>query len=126
MAANVQDLLAAANARVPRLKPDQVREMLGRPDVVLVDVRDAPEVQQTGKIKNAVHIQRGMLEFRADTATPYHNPALQKDRTIVLYCASGGRSALAGKTLQEMGYESVYNAGGFKELAEAGLETEPA
>ena len=126
MAAGVQDLLAAAHATVPRLQPNQLREMIGRPDVVLVDVRDAPEVQQTGKIRTALHIQRGMIEFRADPATPYHNPALQKDRTIVLYCASGGRSALAGKTLQEMGYAAVYNAGGMKELAEAGLETEPA
>jgi rhodanese-related sulfurtransferase len=126
MAASVRDLVAAANAAVPKLQPNQLREMIGRPDVVVVDVRDAPEVQQTGKIRGAVHIQRGMLEFRADEATPYHNPALQKDRTIVLYCASGGRSALAGRTLQEMGYASVYNAGGIKELADAGLETEPA
>ena len=126
MAASVQDLLAAAHATVPRLRPNQLREMIDRPDVVLVDVRDAPEVQQTGKIRSAVHIQRGMIEFRADPSTPYHNPALQKDRTIVLYCASGGRSALAGKALQEMGYGSVFNAGGMKELAEAGLETEPA
>lgn len=125
MAASVQDLLAAANAAVPRLRPNQLREMIGRPDVVIVDVRDTPEVQQSGKIRGAIHIQRGMIEFRADAATPYHNPALQKDRTIVLYCASGGRSALAGKTLLEMGFGSVYNAGGMKELAEAGLETEP-
>lgn len=126
MAASVQELLAAANAAVPRLKPNQVREMIGRPDVVLVDVRDTPEVQQTGKIRNALHIQRGMIEFRADASTPYHNPALQKDRTIVLYCASGGRSALAAKTLQDMGYQTVYNAGGVKELADAGLDLEPA
>jgi rhodanese-related sulfurtransferase len=67
-----------------------------------------------------------MLEFRADPATAYHDPALQKDRTIVLYCASGGRSALGGKTLQELGYASVYNAGAFKKLADGGLATEPA
>jgi rhodanese-related sulfurtransferase len=66
------------------------------------------------------------LEFRADPESPYHNPALSKEKTAVLYCASGGRSALAGKTLQELGYKSVYNAGAFKDLAEAGLETEPA
>ena len=65
-----------------------------------------------------------MLEFRADAATPYHDPALQKDLTLVLYCASGGRSALAGKTLLDMGYTSVYNAGGFRELAAAGIKTE--
>jgi rhodanese-related sulfurtransferase len=67
-----------------------------------------------------------MLEFRADPESPYHNPALRKETTVVLYCASGGRSALAGKTLQELGYKSVYNAGAFKDLAEVGLETEPA
>jgi rhodanese-related sulfurtransferase len=59
-------------------------------------------------------------------ASPYHNPAMQKDKTIILYCASGGRSALAAKTLLDMGYTAVYNAGGFNELAAAGLETEPA
>ena len=126
MATSVKDLLAAANETVPKLEPNQVREMLGRPDVVIVDVRDAHEVQQTGKLRSAIHIPRGMLEFRADASTPYHNPALQIERTILLYCASGGRSALAAKTLQSMGYESVFNAGGMKDLAEAGLETEPA
>ena len=126
MAATVKDLLAAANASVPKLQPDQVKEMLGREDVVLIDVRDTPELLQTGKIRGAIHIPRGMLEFRADASTQYHNPALQKDRTILLYCASGGRSALSGRTLQDMGFEKVYNAGGMKELAEAGLATEHA
>jgi len=126
MAASVQELLAAANAAVPKLKPEEVRDMTSRSDVVLIDVRDTPEIQQTGKIRGAIHIPRGMIEFRADQATTYHNPALQKERTIVLYCASGGRSALAGKTLRDMGYTSVYNAGGIKELTEAGLPTEPA
>jgi rhodanese-related sulfurtransferase len=126
MTATVRDLLAAANRDVPRLQPDQLREMLSRADLVVIDVRDAPEVQHTGKIRGALHISRGMLEFRADAETAYHNPALQKDRTIVLYCASGGRSALAARTLQEMGYASVYNAGGLPELTSAGLPMEPA
>lgn len=126
MAANVKDMLAAANAAVPKVQPKELQEMLGRSDVVVVDVRDTPELQQTGKVRGAVHIPRGMIEFRADASTPYHNAALQKDRTIVLYCASGGRSALAGKTLKEMGYGSVYNAGGIKDLIDAGVQTEPA
>jgi rhodanese-related sulfurtransferase len=67
-----------------------------------------------------------MLEFRADPESPYHNRAFAKDKPVALYCASGGRSALAGKTLRELGYTTVYNAGGFKELADAGLPTEPA
>ena len=124
--AGVKEMLAAANAVVPRLDAAQVREMAGRDDVLILDVRDAPELAASGKIKGAVHVPRGMLEFRADPDLPTHHPALQRDRTVVVYCATGGRSALSGKTLQELGYRAVYNGGGFKDLVEAGLETEPA
>ena len=126
MAATVQEWLATANALVPRLSPQQLTEMMARPDVVVIDVRDAPEIQRSGKLRAARNISRGMLEFRADVTSPYHDPVFEKDRTLVLYCASGGRSALAAKTLLDMGYTSVYNAGGFNELAAAGIETEPA
>jgi rhodanese-related sulfurtransferase len=126
MAATVQELLATANAIVPRLSPQQLADLISRPDVVVIDVRDATEVQRSGKLRGARNISRGMLEFRADAASAYHDPVLQKDRTLVAYCASGGRSALAAKTLLDMGYTSVYNAGGFDELAAAGIETEPA
>jgi rhodanese-related sulfurtransferase len=91
-----------------------------------VDVRDPSEVEKTGKIKGAVNVSRGMLEFRADPESQYHDPAFRPEKTVLLYCASGGRSALAGRTLQEMGYGDVYNIGGFKDLADAGGETEPA
>jgi len=124
--ASVQEWLATANAIVPRLGPRELKDIASRPDVVLIDVRDAAEVQQSGKLRGARNISRGILEFRADAATAYHDPALQKDRTVVVYCASGGRSALAAKTLLDMGYTSVYNAGGFNELAAGGMETEPA
>jgi len=126
MATNVKEMMAAANAAVPRLQPDAVRKMMGAADVLIVDVRDPPEVQASGKIKGAVAVSRGMLEFRADPDVPSHSPAFTKDKRVVLYCGTGGRSALAGKTLQEMGYRSVFNAGGFKEMADAGLDTEPA
>ncbi len=126
MAKNVKDLLAEANSVVPKLSPDQAAEKMQSGDVLIVDVRDPTEVQQTGRIKGAVNVSRGMLEFRADPDSQYHNPAFQKDKTILLHCASGGRSALAGKTLQDMGYTSVFNIGGFKDLAEAGIDTEPA
>ena len=124
MPSNVKDMLAAANATVPRLQPAEVSKMLGADDVLVVDVRDPTEVQASGKIKGAVAVSRGMLEFRADPENQYHNPAFQRDKRVVLYCGSGGRAALAGKTLQEMGYKSVFNAGGFKEMADAGVETE--
>lgn len=126
MASTVKDMLAAANSAVPKLQPDDVRRMAGRDDVLLVDVRDPTEVQASGKVKGAINVSRGMLEFRADPESPYHDPAFRKDKTVVLYCGSGGRAALGGRTLQELGYQSVRNAGGFQELAQAGLETEPA
>ena len=126
MAKSVKDLLAEANASVPKLSPADAAERMRSGDVLVVDVRDPTEVQQSGKLKGAVAVSRGMLEFRADPESTYHNPVFQKDKTILVHCASGGRSALAGKTLQEMGYTSVFNIGGFKDLAEAGIDTEPA
>ena len=95
MATGVKEMMAAANAAVPRLQPDEVRKMMGAADVLI----DPPEVQVSGKIKGAVAVSRGMLEFRADPDLPSHHPAFTKDKRVVLYCASGGRSALAGKAL---------------------------
>jgi rhodanese-related sulfurtransferase len=126
MPTTVKELLATANAAVPRLQPQEAREKMRGGDVLIVDVRDPSEVQASGKIKGAVNVSRGMLEFRADPESPYHDPAFAKDKTVLVYCASGGRSALSGKTLRDLGYASVLNIGGFKELAEAGLVTEKA
>jgi rhodanese-related sulfurtransferase len=126
MAMSVKEMLAAANAAVPRVPPAEARELIGRGNVLIVDVRDPSEVQASGKVKGAVNVSRGMLEFRADPESPYHDKSFQKDKTVLVYCASGGRSALVGKTLKDFGYGTVYNIGGFKELADAGLEIEPA
>jgi len=126
MPTSVKELLAAANAAVAKLSPAEAQEKMKSGDVLVVDVRDPPEVQQSGKLRGAVAVSRGMLEFRADAEMPSHNPAFQKQKTVLVYCASGGRSALAGKLLKDMGYPDVYNIGGFKELADAGLPTEPA
>ena len=126
MPTSVKEMLAEANAAVPRVPPAEARQLIGRGSVLIVDVRDPSEVQASGKVKGAVNVSRGMLEFRADPDSPYHDAAFQKDKTLLVYCASGGRSALSGKTLKDFGYASVFNAGGFKELAEAGLPTEPA
>ena len=126
MATSVKEMLAEANAAVPRVLPAEARELIGRGNELIVDVRDPSEVQASGKVKGAVNVSRGMLEFRADPESPYHDKSFQKDKTVLVYCASGGRSALVGKTLKDFGYGTVYNIGGFKELAEAGLPTEPA
>ena len=125
MATTVKEMLAAANAAVPKVQPAEVEAMRKKGDVLVVDVRDIAEVKDSGKLKGAVNVSRGMLEFRADPESPYHNAEFQKDKTVLVYCASGGRSALSGQTLKSMGYKTVYNIGGFKDLKEAGLETEP-
>ena len=120
MATNVKQLMEAANAAVPKITPAQAREMMGKDNVLVVDVRDGTEVAQTGKVAGAVHVPRGMLEFRADPESPYHDKNFAKDKTVILYCASGGRSALSGKLLKDFGYDKVYNLGGFKDWAEGG------
>src|SRR5690606_21795933 len=109
---------------VPKISPDDARKMVAEKNAVIVDVRDASELQANGKIPGSIHIPRGMIEFRADSDTPYHDANLTKDRPIILHCASGGRSALSGKTLKDMGYTNVYNLGGFKDWVEAGCEIE--
>jgi rhodanese-related sulfurtransferase len=123
---NVKQLLEAANAVVPRITPAQAREMMAKDDVTIVDVRDAPEVEKSGKVARAVNISRGMLEFRADPESPYHDKTFAKDKTVILYCASGGRSALGGKVLKDMGYAKVYNLGAFKDWVDSGGAVERA
>lgn len=120
MATNVKQMMEAANAVVPKISPAQAKEMMARGDTLVVDVRDGLELQASGKVAGAVHVSRGMLEFRADADTPYHDKNFAKDKTVILYCASGGRSALSGKVLKDMGYEKVYNLGAFKDWAESG------
>ena len=124
MALTVKQMLEAANAAVPKITPSEAREMIDKGNTLVVDVRDAPEVEKSGKIAGAVHVSRGMLEFRADPESPYHDKNFAKDKTVILYCASGGRSALSGKLLKDMGYDKVYNAGAFKDWAESGGPTE--
>ena len=124
MPTSVKDLLAAANAAVAKITPSDAAELMKRGDVLVVDVRDLPELQASGKVQGAINVSRGMLEFRADPQSPYYDKALDPGKTVILYCASGGRSALAGKTLQDLGYKEVRNLGAFKDWAEAGLPVE--
>lgn len=126
MTQSVAEMVAAAKKAVPAITPEDAAKLQGRPDVLFVDVRDGEEVAQTGKIAGAVHVARGMIEFRADETVPSHNKAFAKDKTVILYCASGGRSALAGKTLLDMGYKKVHNLGAFKDWAARGLPVDKA
>ncbi len=112
-------LVAEAKATVENLSPDQVQAEVAA-GVLLVDVRDANELAN-GVIPGAVHASRGMLEFYADPASPYHKPELDPNRRVILHCASGGRSALAAATLRQLGYTDVAHLdGGFKAWLAAG------
>jgi len=120
MTTSVKQLMAEANAAVPKITPAEASEMIAKGNTLVLDVRDAPELEKSGKVEGAVNVSRGMLEFRADPESPYHDKNFTKDKTVIVYCASGGRSALSGKVLKDMGYSKVYNVGGFKDWAEAG------
>jgi rhodanese-related sulfurtransferase len=124
MTTDLKTMMEAANAAVTRISPAQAREMMATGGAVVIDVRDAPEVAASGKVKGALNISRGMLEFRADPASPYRDANLSPDKTVIVYCASGGRSALSGKALKDLGYANVYNLGAFKDWAESGGEIE--
>ena len=120
----VQSMLAEADAAVPRISPEEAKGLVGRADVLFLDVREPPEVAASGKVRGALAVPRGLVEFRADPASPMHDAAFDRAKTVVAYCASGGRSALVGKTLKDMGYANVRNLGGFKGWLDAGGEIE--
>jgi rhodanese-related sulfurtransferase len=118
---SARELVAEANSRVETIEPAESMAMLGNIEIVFIDLRDSAEIQREGKIPGAVHVNRGMLEFTLDPTLPYHNPVFSSGKKILFYCASGGRSALAANTAQQMGLENVCHlGGGFKKWVEAG------
>jgi len=120
LATSLKEMMDAANAAVPRITPTQARDIIAQGNALIVDVRDALEVEKSGKIAGAVNVSRGLLEFFADPDSPSHNKSFARDKNVIVYCGSGGRAALSGKVLKDMGYERVYNLGGFKDWAESG------
>ncbi len=114
MAKTAADLVAEAKQRIQNLTVDQTAEEIERGDALLVDLREPGERQEHGAIPGAVHAPRGMLEFWADPTSTYHRAEFDPSRRVILHCASGGRSALAADTLQQMGYANVAHLdGGF-------------
>jgi rhodanese-related sulfurtransferase len=105
-------LIAEAKARIENLSAAAVAAELESEDVLLVDLREAEERAQHGSIPGAVHAPRGMLEFYADPTSAYFHAAFDPDRRTILYCASGGRSALAADMLQVLGYTRVAHLDG--------------
>jgi rhodanese-related sulfurtransferase len=84
------------------------------------DRRRTGKPRAHGKVAGALHVSRGLLEFRADPELPSHDKNFSNDKTILVYCGSGGRAALSGKLLKDMGYDHVYNLGGFKDWVDSG------
>lgn len=120
-----QDYLDAANADVPKMDSKEAVAKHASGQGVFIDVRDGSSISESGTIKGAHRIPRGMIEFRADPAVEtMYNPVFQKDAEIYLICGAGGQAALAGKTLKDMGYSNVTNIGGFSDWKDAGGPTE--
>lgn len=120
-----RELLAEADAVIETVPAPQALALRDDPGVVFVDLRDPREIQREGRIPGAFHCPRGMLEFWIDPDSPYAKPVFQEPKRFVFYCASGWRSALAAKTAQEMGLDSVAHlGGGITAWKQAGGETE--
>lgn len=117
-------LLAEANAVIDAVSVQEAQGMLGDADVAFIDLREGEELAQ-GSIPGAAHVPRGLLEFVADPESPMHIEAFDPATQLVVFCASGGRSALAAKTLKEMGFPRVVNlVGGFQAWVEADAPVE--
>ena len=117
-------MLGKANAEIDTVSAEKAREYVGDENILFVDVRETQEVENSGGLPGSVHVPRGLLEFIADPESPMHKSELSSGRQLVLYCASGGRSALAAKTLQDMGLPNICHiAGGFTAWVDIGGPT---
>ena len=113
---HVAEMIAAARLLIDRVSVHEAAELQRLDAAILIDLRDVRELQKLGTVANSFHAPRGMLEFWVDPDSPYHKPIFQTDKKLILFCASGLRSALAGRTLQEMGMLNVLDMeGGFTE-----------
>jgi rhodanese-related sulfurtransferase len=122
----VRELVERANREVEVWPPDKALRRQKSGGAILVDVRDIRELSRDGRISGAVHAPRGMLEFWFDPSSEYHREVFaDSDTRYVLFCALGWRSALAAKSLKDMGFENIAHVeGGFAALRDAGAEIE--
>ena len=119
-----QNLVQDALNQIKTISPSEALELLKNEKCNLIDIRDEVEVQKLGKVENSFHISRGLLEFSIHPESLYvQNNNLDLNKEIVLFCAAGGRSALAAKTLIEMGFKKVSHIeGGFGAMSYAGFK----
>ena len=119
-----KSLVEEAQKKIQTLSPNEVKELLEKKEITLIDVRDIREVWKEGTIENSKHIPRGMLEFWLDPESTYYQAnKIENVKKMVLFCALGWRSALATKSLVEMGFKNVAHVnGGFDALRKSGLK----
>ena len=119
-----QDLVRVANQSIETLDPTTIKSLVKNNECILIDVRDIRELWKEGTVKNSKHIPRGMLEFWLDPQSSYFKESkFDRNKKMILYCALGMRSALATKSLFDMGYSNVAHVnGGFDALKESGFE----
>lgn len=119
---SVKELVRQANERITTLTADEALKCASQGKTVFVDIRDIRELAKEGKVEGAIHAPRGMLEFWFDVDCKYHRDVFdQPDKTFVFFCAAGWRSALATRSIQEMGFDNIAHVdGGFAALKDAG------
>ncbi len=121
-----KELVQEAMDKIKTITPTELKNLkIKNPDAILIDIRDIRELKKTGKIKGAIHMPRGMLEFWLDPESPYYKKDISPEKTKIFYCASNWRSALATQAIQNMGFENVCHVkGGFQAIVDEGFETE--
>jgi rhodanese-related sulfurtransferase len=120
MTTTLEEMMASGRAAAPMIAPAEARALLDSGQAIAIDLRTDAEVAGSGKVRGAIHIDRSHLEFKVDPKSPAFIPEVRKDKIILVYCGSGARATLAGKTLVDMGYPRVRNLGGFKDWVAAG------
>ena len=121
---SAQTLVAEALSQVKTIDTNQAFNLINENKCNLIDIRDIRELEKEGRVENSVHIPRGMLEFWIDPNSQYFKEGkLDLEKEMVLFCAAGARSALAAKSLQDMGFKKVSHvAGGFSALQDSEFE----
>ena len=119
---SIESLLEEANKQIKRLSFDESIDLIENHKTLIIDVREESEVHSSGVIKNAIHIPRGLIEFKISNISTI----TEEDTNILVYCAGGYRSALAAKTLKDFGFRNVFNIGGYDEWIQNGGEIQPS
>ena len=123
MVRTIQEIIQEAYNEIPTITAAEAKEEQDN-GALIIDTREINELVITGKIKNSVHIPRGLIEFQNKETNPNGVDGFTKDRKIILYCAAGSRAALAGKVLKDIGFTDVHNLGGFSDWQSEGLPVE--